>query len=154
MPIPDSIINKTLTSVTINGRYVAPYTFYGQTNLSQITALSKIRFVDEGCFKNCSSITSGTIDFSNLVYIGFKAFENCTGLSGYLNLAQASYIDAFAFSGTNISEIRLKKDICYLSSIDSFPDTLTTIRVPSEYVDAYKSYPTWKNFADKIVADS
>lgn len=152
MPVPDSIMNGTLTSVTINGSYVAPYTFYNQSSLSTIHTKQSLRFVDFGGFKNCTSIMLNSLGFSGLQWIGSEAFRGCTSLSGSLQLNSALYIGSAAFLDTNISEITIGKGMCVLVDTDAFPASLTTIKVPSSYVDAYKSYPVWKDLADKIVS--
>ena len=152
MQIPDSIMNKTLTSVNVNGRYVAPYSFYGQSSLSSISVKTGIIFVDEYSFSRCTSLTKDSLSFSDLRYIGPYAFTNCSGLSGTIYLTSARYIGGSAFYNTNISEIVLGTDMCVLASTNAIPSSVTAIKVPSSYVDAYKSYPVWKDLADKIVS--
>lgn len=152
MPVPDSIMSGTLTSVTVNGSYVAPYTFYNQSSLSTIHKKQSLRFVDFGSFMNCTSITSNSLGFSGLQWIGAEAFRGCTSLSGSLQLSSVRYIGSAAFLDTNISEITIGSRVCILGSTDAFPASLTTIKVPSSYVDAYKSYPVWEDLADKIVS--
>ena len=152
MQIPDSIMNKTLTSVNVNGRYVAPYSFYEQSSLSSISAKTGILFVDEYSFYKCTSLTRDSLSFSKLRYIGHNAFANCSGLSGTIDLTSARYIGGNAFFNTNISEIVLDTNMCVLASSNAIPSSVTAIKVPSSYVDAYKSYPVWKDLADKIVS--
>ena len=152
MPIPDSILNKTLTSVTIKGSYVGPYAFYGQTNLSSVSGRN-IDIVDSHSFTGCTSLTIDSFPFSGIKYIGYGAFSNCTGLSGSLTLPVVGYIDAEAFRGcTNLTRIELGENICVLDAANAIPDSVTTIAVPAKYVDAYKTYPIGSSFANQIVA--
>lgn len=152
MQIPDSIMNKTLTSVNVNGRYVAPYSFYGQSSLSSISAKTGILFVDEYSFGNCTSLTDNSLDFNKLKYIGPFAFSGCSGLSGAMYLNNVWYIGKGAFADTNISEILLDSYTCILGSTDAIPSSVTAIKVPPSYVDAYKSSIGWSEFASIIVA--
>ena len=151
MQIPDSIMNKTLTSVNINGRYVAPYSFFGQSSLSSISAKTGILLVDEYSFGNCTSLTTNSLSFEKLKYIGPYAFSGCSGLSGALYLNSVWYIGAGAFADTNISEILLDTYTCILGS-DAIPSSVTAIKVPSSYVDAYKSSTNWSKYANIIVS--
>ena len=145
-------MNKTLTSVTVNGRYVAPCSFYEQSSLSSISAKTGILFVDEYSFYECTSLTKDSLSFDKLVYIGDHAFYGCSGLSGTIYLDNVRYIGSDAFTNTNISEIILGVKICALADTSSIPSSVTAIKVPSSSVDAYKSYYNWSNFANIIVS--
>lgn len=151
MQIPDSIMNKTLTSATVNGRYVAPCSFYEQSSLSSISAKTGILFVDEYSFYKCTSLTTGSLRFDKLKYIGPYAFSGCSGLSGAMHLNNVWYIGMGAFADTNISEILLDSYTCILGS-NAIPSSVTAIKVPSSYVDAYKSSVGWSAYASIIVA--
>lgn len=145
-------MNGTLTSATINGRYVAPYTFYNQSSLSEVVTNVDLLYVDDSSFRDCTSITTSTINFSKIKFIGDGAFYSCSGLSGTLDLSSAVYIGPHAFSYTNISEIILGYSICVLEDTNAIPSSVTAIKVPSDSVDRYKAYPVWSKIADKIVS--
>ena len=150
MPVPDSILNNTLTSVNIRGHYVGPYTFYRMTNLTNVTG--DLRFVDDYSFCECTGLTNSSLNFTQLDYIGYNAFRNCSGLSGTLELS-ASYIGSGAFSGcTNITGIKINSFSCVIGDKSAFPSSVTTIAVPADYVDVYKASFGWSSIADKIVA--
>lgn len=152
MPIPDSIINKTLTSVTVTGRYIGPQAFRDQTNLTRVDC-DDLQIVDEASFLDCTGITTGSLSFSSLKYIGSSAFAGCTGLSGALNLTSAVYIGGNAFNRcTNLTEIKLGEDMCVLYSTTAIPSSVTAIKVPSDRVEMYKTYPEWSDLASKIVS--
>ena len=148
MPIPEAILNKTLTSISYAGCYVAPYTFSDFASLTSVNA-PNLRFIDGGSFYNCSGLS--TFNFGSVIYIGDQAFCN-TGLSGSLILPEIRYIGSMAFSGTSITSLTIKTANCVLDPYGAFPNTLTTVKVPSSSVDFYKSAPGWNNFADRIVA--
>lgn len=151
MPVPDSIIEGTFTGVIIRGRYVGPYTFYLNTSLTNVTG--NLRIVDEYSFYGCTHLTNSSLRFDYLDYIGYHAFENCYGLSGTLDLGGVTYIGSGAFAGcTNITGIKLSSFNCILADKSAFPSSVTTIAVPADYVDVYKSNFGWKNIADKIVS--
>ena len=151
MPVPDSIINGTLTGVNIRGRYVGPYTFCNMTSLTNVTG--ELRFVDEYSFYGCTQLTNSSLNFSRLDYIGYNAFKNCTGLSGTLDLGGVTYIGSGAFAGcTNITGIKLSSFHCAIGDSSAFPSSVTTIAVPADYVDVYKVSFGWEKIADKIVA--
>lgn len=151
MPVPDSIINGTLTGIDIRGRYVGPYTFCNMTNLTNVTG--ELRIVDEYSFYGCTGLTNSSLRFNWLDYIGSNAFKNCTGLSGTLDLGGVVYIGSGAFAGcTNITGIKLSSFHCALGDKSAFPSSVTTIMVPADYVDRYKASFGWEHFADKIVA--
>ena len=152
MPVPDSIIDNALTGVHVRGRYVGPYAFYNMTSLTDVTG--DIRYVDNYAFYGCTGLTNSSINFAKLDHIGPHAFENCTGLSGTLDLGGVEFIGSSAFEGcTNITGIRLASYNCGLGDAYSLPSSVTTIKVPSSYVDAYKASFVWSGLADKIVAE-
>ena len=148
MSLPESITNKTLTSITYYGRYIGCDTFRGFRNLTTVNAPMAI-FVDDGAFADCSNLS--TIDISNVRYFGAASFQN-TNLTGVVSLSVARYIGPNAFNGTSITTVTLTMSNCVLSSSNAFPSTLTNIKVHSSYVDFYKTAPGWKDIADKIVS--
>lgn len=68
-----------LKSITTNSQTkLSNYMFYNSGLTSVNLSVDRI---PEGCFENCSSLTSVTLTNSALVYLGVRAFNGCTSLA-------------------------------------------------------------------------
>jgi len=124
---------SSLTSITLpeGVTSLGEYCFVGCTSLTSITLPESVTSLGEGCFAECSSLASITLPES-LTSLGEYCFYYCTSLTLATVLpAIPPTLGWFAFDNVHTS---------------------FNIKVRSPYVDAYKTAPNWKNYADKISA--
>lgn len=81
-------------------------------------------------FQNCNKLTDITIS-DKVTFIGYMVFNNCTSLT------------TMTVKATTPPS---------LADSDAIPNTIQTIYVPENSVDAYKSATNWSSFASKIKA--
>lgn len=81
-------------------------TFYGCTGLTGVT-MPSVTEISQDAFKNCSSLTNDTLDFTKYTIIGNSAFTNCVSLTG-ATLPSACTVNKYAFDGcTALTSISL-----------------------------------------------
>ena len=71
-------------------------------NIENITVKGKITSIESEAFKDCPKLNSLNMDWSNVINIGDKAFENCSSLSGKIKLNPACAISETAFNNCKI----------------------------------------------------
>lgn len=149
------------------------YAFYNKKNLKEVIVdYTKTVSVGEYCFEGSSIQTLRTI--SKFSSIGIKAFygtninlqvlictntiyhdafQYCKKLTGTLQLAGDSSFTIYdsAFLGTNIHQISIlntNESIIQLDSefYETFPNTITKIKVRSSMLDKYKADSNWSKF--------
>lgn len=123
---------KNLTSVNFPNA-----TSIGEYALSECAALESVNIpnvtnVGRGAFSTCTSLESAV--FPNVTAIGEKAFYSCTAL------------ESVTFGSTIPPTLA---ESYYEGSFRNCP-ALTSIYVPAESVDAYKTAEGWSEYADKI----
>lgn len=113
-------------------------------------AVESIR-IRENAFSGCTALTSVVL---NRVYrLDAGAFRNCYSLTSVTMGDSVSRIEATAFNGC-ISLARFTIYTVTPPTIGSqvFDNIPTTIYVPSESVNAYKTASNWSRYADRIQA--
>lgn len=174
-----AVFTATYQTYTVNVTLVVSYDAFANKNtMSEINFVenSKIKYIGEGVFENCTALTRITLPAS-VRYIGRYAFRGCTSLEEviFLGGTENLVIEEGAFEGctklrtitlpTNVTTIGPDafKDCDLLESVTILaqaPPIITdiifnigadvTIYVPSESVDAYRSI--WSDYEDDIFA--
>lgn len=116
-------------------------------------------------FYGCVALTSVTVDLNGSISpkkIGLRAFGNCTSLESVkisCNDTQGGDYRPFiwlrAFEGcTNLVSLTIDYPLVMKTATGDtqFPESLQTIYVPANRVDAYKADAVWGLVADKIMA--
>ena len=143
--IDESVFYKcsSLTDITIPNSvtYIGRNVFGDCTSLTSVTIPNSVKIIGKQAFNGCSSLTDITVP-SSVTSIGYTAFAECSSLKTItVKATTPPTLDFYAFRGCPI----------------------TTIYVPSESVDAYKTADGitsaggitadgWKDYADKIQA--
>ena len=145
----------SLTSLSIpdNVSSIGYAAFQNCTSLTSITLPSALSSIDQSLFMNCTSLKSVTIP-EPVFSIGYSAFANCTSLTSITipkNVNQMFY----SFNGcTNLKTVTMlpTNPPQAWGAFGDTNDTISSIYVPADCVNAYKSASYWSNFADRIFA--
>ena len=75
------LINRTISVITENeiagAGFLGDYAFACCSNLTSIQIPSSFDTIPEGCFFNCTGISSWSVPWTNITYIGNLAFWSC-----------------------------------------------------------------------------
>lgn len=163
----------SLTSITIPEAItsIENNTFYDCSKLSTINIPKNVKNIGSYAFANCYNLTSINIPTS-VTNIGSNAFSGCFSLTSIYIPNSVTTIEDYAFSscsnatsciiGSSVSSIgdyafmtcsSLNTVICYatevpLASVTAFRNvsSATTLYVPAESVNLYKSTAPWSVF--------
>ena len=130
--------------------------------LISIEIPASVKVIDAAAFYECTSLTDvfvengsqlqiidGGIDIRTKVHYG--AFSECTALQRFdaQNCTQVTTIGEAAFHNCNnltLFKIGTKMPPTCGNDTFSLINSLAVLKVPSEYIDAYKVANVWKNF--------
>ena len=154
-----------LTSITIPSSVtsLSESCFYGCRGLTSITIPSSVTSLGEDCFSNCSGLTSITIP-SSVTSLGDYCFRDCSGLISITIPSSVTSLGWNCFSGcSGLTSITIPSSVTslgracfeYCQNLESvifkgkycdyvyYPDlkipTTSIIKVPTEYLQGYKS---------------
>lgn len=139
------VIEEGITSV-------GEYYFYGGSSIKKITFPSTLKKIENGAFKECTSLSSVVMP-DGIEYVGNEAFSECTGITSIKWSESLEYIGDYAFDGcSGVKETTLpesvkhigERGVCfYPGGIVNLPETLDYIGyraiANSKY---YRSLPT------------
>lgn len=175
--IGDFFAGSPLTSFTMSESQIETGVFDGCTSLPSIVIPSSVTTINDNAFNNCSSLKSLTFNGNNVISIGTNAFNLAFSPSGWnraITLPNSvETIGANAFNeskilyitiGTNITSIGNKafawSTLEEMTILATTPPTLgsgsfnrtniTSIYVPDESVNAYKTTSGWSDYASII----
>lgn len=146
-----------LTSVTIPDSVtsIGEFAFSECTGLTSVTIPAGVTAIAQDTFYNCTALTSVTFaENSQLSTIGLRGFRG-TGLTSITLPASLTSIDSYAFAEcASLTEMTiLATTPPTLLASTALPSVITSIYVPAESVDAYKtSWASLSGVASKIKA--
>lgn len=141
-----------LTSVTIPNSVIAigDNAFTGCDGLTTVTIPNSVTDIGDRAFAACSALTTVAIP-NSVTDIGNFTFWGCSGLMSVTIPNSVTDIDDYAFSDcsglTSIyaypdpSKVAIGEDIFY-----NVEKSACVLHVPSDFLDAYKASPQWKDF--------
>lgn len=144
---------KTLTALRGTGNYVDGH--WGTGTLYGCSALESIDFCNvtalgDCCLSFCRSLA--TLDSKKVQTIGLAVFESCTGLTE-VTLREVISLGQRAFTGCT----KLRSVLCHMETPPTCGATpfencskLSSIYVPDDSVEAYKTATNWSTYASKI----
>jgi hypothetical protein len=147
----------SLLSITLPAGLTAvgKWAFFGCYSLSSVILPAGLTTIGDGAFAGCGSLLSVTLPAS-LTSIGMVAFAECGSLLSITLPEGLTRIGEWAF------------DMCYdlesITLLSPMPPALdeddpgiedeTVICVPAASVEVYRNAEGWKNYADRIQAES
>ena len=142
-----------LTSVNIPNSVtsIGGGAFDGCSGLTSVTIPNSVTSIGDSAFEACNGLTSVTIP-NSVTSIGYKSFLGCSGLTSITIPNSVTIIGTMTFYDcTNLTTMTIEATTPpTLRSTDTISTAATTIYVPSESVDAYKTASNWSEFADII----
>ena len=124
--------------------------FYGCSSLTSIVLPDSVTTIDSGAFNGCSNLESITLG-NGVVSIGTGAFAHCANLSEVALPDCVTTIRMWAFNPCDSLTSLYCKAVTPPVIEESTIDPKTTIYVPVESVDAYKSAAYWSEYTSNIV---
>ena len=130
-------IPTALRSVTINGRIISDYAFYGCSSLTSITIMDSVTSIGSYAFYNCDGLTSITIPDS-VTSVGKNAFHGCGSLryneydnAYYLGNETNPYLVLVKAKDTAITSCTISEQTKFIYSSAFFGCTgLTSVTIP------------------------
>ena len=112
--------------------WLSDYAFSGCTSLKTVSYepnSEDLKYIDEGVFKGCSSLTSIILP-EKLYNIGKEAFKGCTSLTSITLPTGLDNIGISAFEGcTGLTSITLPNTLVYAPGKDAFKDCTKLVTV-------------------------
>ena len=109
--------------------------------LTSITIPNTVIEIGSSAFENCNHLESVIFEEdSNLEYIEYDAFENCSGLRSITIPDRVTEIGSRAFSGCiNLKSITIPNSVTYLGdSVFYYCENLTSVVIPDSITNIYK----------------
>ena len=141
---------SSLTSVTIPDSVttIGDTVFSSCSSLTSVTIPDSVTKIGEYAFSSCKSLTSVTIPDS-VTTIGEEAFCACSNLTTLVIGSNVKEIGYYAFGNcSNLSDVYCKALVPPITVGYAFDynSSFSTIYVPTESVEAYKSAKWWSDY--------
>lgn len=132
-----------------NVKSIGAYIFWA-SKIHKVTIPNSVKNIGKSAFATCPNLISITIPDS-ITSISVSAFDNCTKLeSAHMGKSVTSIGQyAFRYTSNSLKYIEMTNPTPP-DSINVYQCSLTQssteLRVPAEYLEAYKNAPYWRNF--------
>lgn len=136
---------------------IGSFDFYKCSSITSLAIPPSVKSIGSSAFEDCTSLTSLTLN-EGLEMIGGSAFEGCTGLK---TLTIPSTVKSILLNAirncTNLTEV-----YCLAESVpdtddnafDGTPTEKSTLHVPANAVEKYKSTWPWSDFKEIVALDA
>ena len=169
--IPETV---TFNGLTYTVTSIGDYAFNNCTSLTSVSIPKSVTIIGKNSFNNCDTLKNIAIPIS-VTSINDQAFFDCDGLTSLSIPDSITSIGSHAFYGcNNLTNITIGRSVTsigmnafgetplvYITCKSETPATVgafafnsydnTTLYVPLNSIEIYKSASTWKNF--KIITD-
>ena len=141
-------LNNVTISTSIST--LSTQAFYKCSSLETITIPSSVKTITGMCFQSCTNLSEVIIE-EGLKIINDNTFNGCSNLTTLELPSSLERMSSKSLSGSSITTLIFNSETPIEdSSFLTNATNLTTIYVPAEYVELYKT--AWTSFADKIQA--
>jgi hypothetical protein len=130
-----------LTSITIPSSVTSlgESCFRDCRGLTSITIPSSVTSLGESCFSGCSGLTSITIP-SSVTSLGYDCFKGCRGLTSITIPSSVTSLGGACFDDCQkLETVYFEGKYCRSDYADLYIPTTSIIKVPTEYLQGYKS---------------
>ena len=133
------------------------FAFYKCSGITSLSIPATVGYIGSSAFEDCTSITSLSLN-EGLLNIGGSAFEGCTGLKTLSIPSTVNSISINAFKNCKgITDV-----YCYAGTVpdthsdafDGTPTEKSTLYVPANSVEAYKTSWPWSDFKNILAIGS
>ncbi len=112
--------------------------FWDCSGLTSITIPSSVTSIGGNCFQGCSGLTSITIP-SSVTSLGASCFTSCRGLTSITIPSSVTSLGAFCFVDCqNLETVYFEGKYCKSNYAGLYIPTTSIIKVPTEYLQDYK----------------
>ena len=132
------------------------FAFYKCGGLTSLSIPATVGYIGSSAFEDCTSLTSLKLN-EGLLYLGGSAFEGCTGLKTLTIPSTVNTISINAFKNCKgITDV-----YCYAVTVpntdenafDGTPTEKSTLHVPTNAIEAYRTTWPWSDFKEIIELD-
>lgn len=150
---------SVLSSITIPNSVteIDNFAFYRCRGITSMAIPSGVKSIGSSALEDCTSLTSLTLN-EGLETIGGSAFEGCTGLKTLTIPSTVKSILLNAIKNcTNLTEVYcLAENVPDTddNAFDGTPTEKSTLHVPANAIDAYKSTWPWSDFKEIVALET
>ena len=146
----NTTIPNSVTSIGV-------YAFCNCSSLASVTIPSNVTSIGESAFSGCTSLTSITIP-NSVTSIGSNAFRNCSSLTSITIPNSVTSIGGYAFGDcSSLTDVYCYAEIVPNTDSKAFYNSniaSTTLHVPAESMEQYKTTKPWSEFGKIISIDN
>ena len=132
------------------------FAFYKCSGIMSLSIPATVGYIGSSAFEDCSSLMSLSLN-DGLLYFGGSAFEGCSGLQTLTIPSTVNTISINAFKNCKgITDV-----YCYAENVpdthfdafDATPTEKSTLHVPANAVEAYRTSWPWSDFKEIVALD-
>ncbi len=133
------------------------FAFYKCSSITSLSIPATVGYIGSSAFEDCTSLTSLALN-EGLLNVGGSAFEGCTGLQALSIPSTVNSISINAFKNCKgITDVHCYAETVPDTHFDAFDGTPTeksTLYVPANSVEAYRTSWPWSDFKNIVAIGS
>lgn len=144
-------MNLQSISLPCNVKTIPMYAFYECTNLQTVYGLSHVETIGHAAFTSARGTLTGELILTNIISVEQSAFSGNDGITNVVIGENIQIIGESAFAHVGCNSITILATNVPEVGRDAFNSSyLSTIYVPDESVETYKTAEGWSDYADLI----
>lgn len=143
----------TLASITIPDTVTSlgEYAFNGCSGLTDISIPNNVTSIGRNLLSGCTALSSVTIG-TGITALPQNMIYRCRSLTALTIPVNIESIDNEAFNSSSLASISIHRSSSVIPYGGTLPSSVNHIYVVYYLVGAYKTTPSWSNYASKISA--